>query len=75
MGTWPKDPQMKEIGLCMGLAVGGDVEGFTTYMATLQGWSKEAILVYAAHIRREIRDTNIHPYFRMRVVWGRKPGY
>ena len=66
---------MKEIGLCMGTALSSDVEGFTTYMAALQGWSKEAILVYSAHIRREIRDPTIHAYYRMRVVWGRKPGY
>ena len=68
LGMWPKDPQMKEMGMAMGFALSADVEGFTTYMATLLGWSKEAILVYAAHMRREIRDTNIHSYFRMRVV-------
>ena len=61
--------------MCIGSAVHRDIEGFVTYLATLLDWPAEAILVFAAHVRREIRDPNIHCYFRMRVVWGRKPGY
>ena len=66
---------MKEIGLCLHTAITSDVEGFITYMATLLGWSNEAILVYAAHLRQEMRNPSIHAYFKCRVVWGRKPGY
>ena len=66
---------MKETGACMYTALNRDVEGFILYIATLLGWSKEAMLVFAAHVRWEIRNPNIHAYYRLRVVWGRKPGY
>lgn len=37
------------------------------------GWSKEDIEVYIAHLRSQLRDPQVHAYFRMRVVYGRKP--
>lgn len=39
----------------------------------VMGWSKEEIQVYIAHLRRQLKDTKIHPYYRHRVVYGRKP--
>lgn len=42
-------------------------------MADLQGWSKEEIMVYAAHLRREMRNPAIHGYYLVKVVWGQKP--
>lgn len=55
-------------------AITSDVEGYVTYMANLQGWTKEEITVYAAHLRQEIRNPAIHGYYVVKVVWGRKPG-
>ena len=42
-------------------------------MATTLGWSRDEILVYIAHIKREVRSRKFHPYYRQKVVWGRKP--
>jgi hypothetical protein len=39
----------------------------------ISGWSREQVLVYIAHLRRELRNNDIHGYCRLRVVWGRKP--
>ena len=64
---------MKEIGEVALAAIASDIEGYVLYMATMQGWSKEEVTVYAAHLRREMRDPNIHPYCHIKVVWGRKP--
>ena len=50
-----------------------DVEGYFLYMCTMMGWTKEEVMVYAAHLRRELRDPSINGYYRVRVVWGRKP--
>lgn len=74
IGTWPKDPVLKQAGLCIFSALNDDVEGHMVYMAGLLGWSKEAVIVYAAHLRRELRDPSIHGWHLVRVVWGRKPG-
>ncbi|MBE3043605.1 methyltransferase domain-containing protein [Candidatus Bathyarchaeota archaeon] len=72
-GTWPKDPDLKQAGLCAYYAVSSDVEGHMVYMAELLGWSMEEVYVYAAHIRRELRDPNIHGYYIVRVAWAMKP--
>lgn len=73
IGRWPKDPRMKDIGAITAATLDRDVEGIVTYMANLIGWSKEEVIVYAAQIRRELRDRSIHGYYRVKVVWGRKP--
>jgi hypothetical protein len=39
----------------------------------ISGWSREQVLVYIAHLRRELRNNAIHGYFQLRVVWARKP--
>jgi hypothetical protein len=37
------------------------------------GWSPEEILVYLAHLRRQVYDKNVHPWYWQRCVYGRKP--
>lgn len=73
MGRWPKDKKLKELGEYAYGAVASDIEGYVLYMANLQGWSKEEVTVYAAHLRRELRNPAIHGYYKVKVVWGRKP--
>lgn len=56
------------------LALTQDIEGYVLYMWTnVMGWSREEILAYAAHLRHQLKDKNVHAYFRMRVVYGQKP--
>ena len=64
---------MKEIGACTYRSMYDDAEGYMTYIASLLGWSREAVIVFAAHFRRELRDQGIHKFYRVKVVWGRKP--
>ncbi|SPO04389.1 related to TAM domain methyltransferase [Cephalotrichum gorgonifer] len=73
VGTWPKDPQLKEIGQYTQYALEADMEGYVIYPATAIGWTPEEVTVYAAHVRREIRNPDIHAYYRQKVVYGRKP--
>lgn len=73
IGKWPRDAKLKELGQFAFFVIDTDVEGYVTYMADLQGWSKKEIMVYAAHLRREIRNSAIHGYYSVKVVWGRKP--
>jgi hypothetical protein len=73
MGRWPKDAKLKEVGRFAQATLEQDIEGWVSFMANLQGWSKEEIHVYAARLRKEIRDPSIHGYFLIKVVWGRKP--
>lgn len=50
-----------------------DVEGYVMYPATALGWTPEEVSVYAAHVRRDIRDPTMHGYFTQKVVYARKP--
>ncbi|KAJ4328775.1 hypothetical protein N0V84_000780 [Fusarium piperis] len=73
LGDWPRDPKLKEMGRFSRATLEQDTEGYVLYMATSEGWSKEEVSIYAARLRREMRNSKIHAYFRMKVVWGKKP--
>jgi len=64
---------MKEIGEFTQLTLEQDAEGYMLFLANTLGWSREEIMVYLAMFRREVRSRKYHPYYRQKVVWGRKP--
>ncbi|KAI8681028.1 hypothetical protein NCS55_00352500 [Fusarium keratoplasticum] len=74
IGGWAKDPRLKEIGQFAQAALEQDYEGYVLFMANMVlGWSKEEVSTYCAQLRREIRSGKFHPFYRQRVVYGRKP--
>ncbi|TIC92384.1 Secondary metabolism regulator LAE1 [Colletotrichum higginsianum] len=74
IGSWPKDPAMREIGEWAQLTLLSDIEGYVLFMANVMStWSREEIQIYAAQLRREIRSGKLHGYYRQRAVWGQKP--
>ncbi|KAF5591379.1 methyltransferase [Fusarium subglutinans] len=74
IGGWSKDKKMREIGQYVLAALEQDFEGYVLYMASqLLGWSMQEVKVYCAQLRRELRSTANHPFFRYRAVYGRKP--
>lgn len=50
-----------------------DREGYIFYPATTLGWPHAEVSVYMAHLCREPRSPDVHPYYRQKVVWERKP--
>ncbi|KAJ4186711.1 hypothetical protein NW755_007442 [Fusarium falciforme] len=74
IGRWPKDQNYRIIGLFAQEVLEGDVEGHVLHVADLAwGWSKEQVTVYCAKLRKEIRSGKHHPYYRIKIVYGRKP--
>ncbi|KAH7122013.1 S-adenosyl-L-methionine-dependent methyltransferase [Dactylonectria estremocensis] len=73
IGGWPKDPMYRDIGLYMQSAFEQDAKGTVLHMATILGWTEDEVTVFVSHFRREMRTGSIHPFFRQKVVWGRKP--
>lgn len=69
VGKSPKDPRLKELGQYAFAAIDTDVEGYVTYMANLQSWTKDEIMMYAADLRSEICNTAIHSYYLVKVEW------
>ena len=52
-----------------------DLEGVMQFMFNnIMGWSPEETASYAAHLRRELKDTKqFHPNMTWRVVYAQKP--
>lgn len=73
LGSWPKNAKMKEIGQFTQLTLEQDAEGYMLFLANTLGWSKEEIMAYLAMFRREMKSGKFQPYYRQKVVWGRKP--
>ena len=73
MGSWPKDPKEKEIGIYEQLVIEKDAEGYIAFLANTIGWTREELTVYIAHMRREVRSGRHHGFYWQKVVWGRKP--
>ncbi|RMJ15482.1 hypothetical protein CDV36_004866 [Fusarium kuroshium] len=74
IGRWPKDQNYRNVGLFAQEVLEGDVEGHVLHVADLAwGWSKEQVTVYCAKLRKEIRSGKHHPYYRIKIVYGRKP--
>ncbi|KAI9698865.1 MAG: hypothetical protein M1820_007372 [Bogoriella megaspora] len=72
--TWPKDKKMKQIGVWSRENTIQALEGLSMAPLTrFLGWSPDEVKVLCAGARADIRNTNIHAYWALRVVWGRKP--
>ncbi|KAJ3523011.1 hypothetical protein NM208_g12618 [Fusarium decemcellulare] len=74
VGSWTKDKKLPEIGQFAQVALKQDIEGYALGIAQLsRGWSKEEVTVYCEKLRQEIRSLKQHAYYRIRVIYGRKP--
>ncbi|KAK1513138.1 hypothetical protein CTAM01_00534 [Colletotrichum tamarilloi] len=72
--SWPRHHKYKELGVWQNENLTAGMEGFIMAPFTrIHGWSREAILVFLVDVRKDINDRNIHAYFSVYSVWGRKP--
>ncbi|PVH79468.1 S-adenosyl-L-methionine-dependent methyltransferase [Cadophora sp. DSE1049] len=71
---WPKDKRMKEIGMWALENMLSSLEAVSLAIFTRGlGWSKEELDVLLAKVRNEMKDTKIHAYAPIYVVYGQKP--
>ncbi|KOS22898.1 Demethylmenaquinone methyltransferase [Escovopsis weberi] len=75
LGSWPKDPRLKQMGQFAEIVLDKDIEGWVLFMANTLGWSREEILVYVGMLRKELRSGALHAYYSQKVVWARKPEF
>ncbi|KXH60988.1 methyltransferase domain-containing protein [Colletotrichum salicis] len=72
--NWPEDPYLKEVGRwnCANLDMG--VEAFSLGLLTrVKGWTRDAVEELCAEVKREVKDTRRHTYWRQHVIYARKP--
>ncbi|KAF4958037.1 hypothetical protein FSARC_11123 [Fusarium sarcochroum] len=74
IGTWPKDPKLKEIGKFQGIQQIKAVESYTLQIfSAVLGWAQDEIHVFMAKVKNELKDPSIHLYINGHFVYGRKP--
>ncbi|KAG5794788.1 hypothetical protein H9Q69_006173 [Fusarium xylarioides] len=74
LGSWPKDPKLKEIGKYQSIQEAKAIESYTPQIfSAVLGWSQEEIQVFMAKVKNEIKDPSIHLYLPVHFLWGRKP--
>ncbi|KAF5009123.1 hypothetical protein FDECE_4675 [Fusarium decemcellulare] len=74
MGTWPKDPKLKELGRYQATQEAQVVDSYTPGLfGRVLGWSEEEIQVFIAKVKQDLKDPSIHIYQTVYFIWGRKP--
>jgi len=64
LGSWPKDPNLKRLGVLNCVASEMGLEGFALYVLTqVHGWEAEETKVYLEKLRKEIKDKRKHGYY------------
>ncbi|KAL1987597.1 hypothetical protein VTN96DRAFT_3197 [Rasamsonia emersonii] len=73
LGTWPKDPKMKEIGALNMLQFLEGLEAFSVSTFTnVLGWSIEEVQVFLALVRKDAKDRSVHMMHNLHVVYGQR---
>lgn len=72
--AWPKDKKLKELGLWNNenfhsVLEAGSLAPFTRAL----GWTTEEVITFLASVRKELNDPEIHAYWPIYAVYGRKP--
>ncbi|CCF45655.1 methyltransferase [Colletotrichum higginsianum] len=71
---WAKDHRHKELGIWNYENLSPNLEGF--FMAPLTrglDWTREEVLLLAMEARKDLGNRNIHAYYKMWSIYGRKP--
>nr|XP_036582006.1 methyltransferase domain-containing protein [Colletotrichum truncatum]KAF6790563.1 methyltransferase domain-containing protein [Colletotrichum truncatum] len=72
--SWPKERRFKELGICGGENIDQGWEAVCMAPLTRAlGWSREEVLVLLAENRKDFRNKDIHAYFSIWAIHGRKP--
>ncbi|KAL2159464.1 hypothetical protein VTH06DRAFT_2469 [Thermothelomyces fergusii] len=71
---WPADKKLAEMGAYAQLALEKDAEGLILYtFREIMGWSVTEIRAFAAHFLKQLRNRNVHPLVRLRLIYAQKP--
>ncbi|KAF9890155.1 hypothetical protein FE257_006316 [Aspergillus nanangensis] len=74
VGSWPKDPRLKECGSFMRVNFVEGVEAFTASLFTeVLGWTLEEVQVLNAGVRNESLRNDVHAIFDFFVFAAQKP--
>ncbi|KAE9367287.1 S-adenosyl-L-methionine-dependent methyltransferase [Stipitochalara longipes BDJ] len=70
---WPKDPEMKELGMWMLENFSSGVSGLSMALFTRGlGWTADETEAFLVDVRKDMKDTKIHGYYTISVIYGQK---
>ncbi|KAF9871515.1 hypothetical protein CkaCkLH20_10926 [Colletotrichum karsti] len=72
---WAKDRKYKELGFWGEENFAGNWEGIimAPFTRALE-WTREEVIVFSAEVRKDLKNKQIHAYFSVWSIYGRKPG-
>ncbi|KAK3685218.1 S-adenosyl-L-methionine-dependent methyltransferase [Podospora appendiculata] len=74
IGSWPRDPRLKEVGTLMGVNFIEGVEAFTAALfEDVLGWSQDEVTALNEGVRSSVRKGDAHALFDFLVITGQKP--
>jgi len=74
IGSWPKDPRLKEVGTLMGVNFIEGVEAFTGVLfKDVLGWSAEEVSRLNNEVKTAVKRGDAHAIFDFLVITGQKP--
>lgn len=74
MGPWPRDRRLALIGAFARQSLLQDLTGYLqlTWHQVLK-WPPEEFENFLLQVRQELQNRRLHPYVKVRFVWGHKP--
>jgi SAM-dependent methyltransferase len=67
-GPWPKDPRLRLVGMVQHHNMSQNLEGILYRLLQRGlGWSEEQVIVFAAHVREEMKNDKIHAWWPLWV--------
>ncbi|OCL06992.1 S-adenosyl-L-methionine-dependent methyltransferase [Glonium stellatum] len=64
LGSWPKDPKLKKIGIINKAQFEDGLDGFLLRPYTkMLGWTNEEVQVFLAGVRKAVSDKDVHTLF------------
>ena len=74
MGTWPRDPKLKELGKYQLAESSSAIEPFGLgFLLHYSEWKEDECRVLMGRALQDIRSRQNHLYLNFHFVYGRKP--
>lgn len=73
LNGWAKGPYYKHVSMYAQVDFLNGLEGMSLKIMGSMGYSPDDIRALVAEVTKDVKDPNIHAFFTMKVVYGRKP--
>ncbi|KAE9370226.1 S-adenosyl-L-methionine-dependent methyltransferase [Stipitochalara longipes BDJ] len=74
LSRWAKGDYYKLVSVYAQASLLNGLDGMSLKLMGLMGWSAEEVKAFLVGVREDVKNTSIHAYAPMRVIYGRKPG-